>query len=220
MMKVLVCLKDNDLLNKIKNKFDEFKIEADYFSDGISAKNKIESYNYECLILQDTISSIDGISLTKYIRGKNTKVFIYIIGSRNTDYDVSYALTSGANDYIVDPINIDNFVLKVNNLLMLSNNRFVHIGNIDIDTDARILYVDGQEKDLTLKEFKLLKYLIENKGKAVSREAIFKDVWEYDCYALDDRTIDTHIKMLRNELGPYKDYIETYRGFGYKFEVK
>lgn len=220
MMKVLVCLKDNDLLNKIKNKFDELKIEADYFNDGISAKNKIESYNYECLILQDTISSIDGISLTKYIRGKNTKVFIYIIGSRNTDYDVSYALTSGANDYIVNPINIDNFVLKVNNLLMLSNNRFVHIGNIDIDTDARILYVDGAEKDLTLKEFKLLKYLIDNKGKAVSREAIFKDVWEYDCYALDDRTIDTHIKMLRNELGPYKDYIETYRGFGYKFEVK
>lgn len=220
MVSILVCVEEEELINNLKSEFDKYNIKFDLVRDGISAKETLDNGSYKAVIIKDNLKGLDGITLSSYIRKKNNEIFIYILGSRNLDYDVFYALKSGANDYIVSPLNIENLALKVYNFLSLNGNQMLHVGNIDIDSDARVLYVDGKKKNLTLKEFKLLKYLIDNKGKAVSREEIFKCVWEYDDYALDDRTIDTHIKMLRNELGPYKDYIETYRGYGYKFEVK
>ncbi len=220
MRKVLVCINDLDLINNIKSELEKFDITVEYARDGLEAKGLLENYNFKVIIIEDTLPKVDGVTLTRLIRKRNTDVFIYMLSKRTLDYDVLFALQNGVNDYVFMPTNISNFALKVNNYLNLSGNTMLHIGNIDIDTDARVLYVDGLKKTLTLKEFKLLKYLIDNKGKAVSREDIFKYVWEYEDYVLDDRTIDTHIKMLRNELGPYKDYIETYRGYGYKFEVK
>ncbi len=220
MRKVLVCLNDLDLLHNIKKELEQYDITVECASDGLEAKTCLENYNFKAIILQDNLPKVDGVTLAGLIRKRNTDVYIYMLSSRTLDYDVLFSLKNGVNDYIFLPTNVANFALKVNNYLNLSGNTMIHIGNIDIDTDARVIYVDGDKKTLTLKEFKLLKYLIDNKGKAVSREEIFKDVWEYEDYVLDDRTIDTHIKMLRNELGPYKDYIETYRGYGYKFEVK
>lgn len=220
MRKVLVCINDLDLINNIKQELEKYDIDCQTATDGFIAKEKLENYSFKAIILEDKLPKVDGVTLTSLIRKRNTDVFIYMLSKRTLDYDVLFALQNGVNDYVFLPTNISNFALKINNYLNLSGNTMLHIGNIEIDTDARVIYVDSKKKTLTLKEFKLLKYLIDNKGKAVSREDIFKDVWEYDDYVLDDRTIDTHIKMLRNELGPYKDYIETYRGYGYKFEVK
>jgi hypothetical protein len=115
---------------------------------------------------------------------------------------------------------VNNLSLKIKNLFDLHNKHLIKVGPLEINIDSRELYIDGTKKEVTLKEFELLVYLIKNKGKAVSREQIFKDVWGYENFSTDDRTIDTHIKMLRNELSEYKNFIETYRGFGYKFEVK
>jgi DNA-binding response OmpR family regulator len=106
---------------------------------------------------------------------------------------------------------VDNLSLKIKNLFDLHNKHLIKVGPLEINIDSRELYIDGTKKEVTLKEFELLVYLIKNKGKAVSREQIFKDVWGYENFSTDDRTIDTHIKMLRNELSEYKNFIETYR---------
>lgn len=94
------------------------------------------------------------------------------------------------------------------------------MGNIKINVDTRTLIVDEIPHTLTTKGFELLMYFVKNRGKALSRDEIYRDVWHYNGACTDDRTIDTHVKMLRNELGKYKNYIETFRNFGYCFEVK
>lgn len=219
-MRVLIADKDLDFINLLKEKLNGFGYEVDSATNGLDAKDLFLEKTYEVVILKANLNAIDGISLTKYIKNLKVGVFVYIKGEKYDSILESYCYKSGANDYILDNVNVDNLSLKIKNLFDLHNKHLIKVGPLEINIDSRELYIDGTKKEVTLKEFELLIYLIKNKGKAVSREQIFKDVWGYENFSTDDRTIDTHIKMLRNELSEYKNFIETYRGFGYKFEVK
>ena len=219
-MRILIADKDINFINIIKEEFGKKQYEVDSCDNGIDAKEYLSEKTYQAVILKSNLSGIDGISIAKYIKQNKSGVFTIIKNDKYDSFLEAYSYKCGANDFIVDTMDPLVLVNKLINLFSLNDNHMLKVGVLDINIDSRILLVDGKEKNVTLKEFELLIYLIKNKGKAVSREQIFKDVWGYENFSTDDRTIDTHIKMLRNELGEYKKYIETLRGFGYKFEVR
>ncbi len=219
-MRVLIADDDIDFLNNFSVYLKEkYSFNVDIAKNGIEAKELYQNNRYDYVILYDNLNLIPGFSLIKEFR-KIYNCFITITSKRDDAFYEKYVYSNGANDFLIKPVDYEKIGYKISNYFSLSDIKVIDIGGISIDSDGRYLYVDGVCKTLTLKEFELLTYLIKNRGKAVSREQIFKDVWNFTGLSIDDRTIDTHIKMLRNQLGVYKNYIETYRGYGYKFEVK
>lgn len=218
-MRMLVANRSEELVDKYIE-LSEQSFQIDGALNGIDVLNLCKQNSYDVMILEDNLAQIDGISLISDVRKIKTNIFIAILSSKNDDFSIRYAYEHGANDYLVGPINPSIIKLKYKNLALLNQISKLEIGAIMLDYEGRSLLVDGKKEVLTFKEFELLSYLIKHRGKAISREQIFSDVWDYQNVSSDDRTIDTHIKMLRNALGKYKNYIETYRGFGYKFEVK
>lgn len=219
-MRLLVADEDVEFLKEIKSYLStKYKYNVDTAKDGIEVEALYSKNKYEYVILYDNLNLIPGFSLINQLRKKYNS-FIAITSKRNDKFYEKYIYQNGANDFFVKPIDLELIGQKIYNIALLNEKRTLQIGGISIDADGRNLYVDGVCKTLTLKGYNLLMYLIKNKGKVVSREQIFKEIWNFEGLSIDDRTIDTHIKMLRNQLGPYKKYIETYRGYGYKFEVK
>ncbi len=215
-MKLLIATKDDELRNYLTAGFYN-KHEYVVCDNGQEALNELRK-KYDLVILDENLDFIDPFILVDEIKS-NYKVPSVLFISKYDEDKIRYAYYSGFNDVIVKENGLANFVLKVDNYARLFSNNVIVIGGISIDLEGRVVSVDNNEVKLTSKEFELLNYLIQNKGKVVSRKSLIEDVWKY--YALEDlRTIDTHIKKLRNALGPYKNYIETYRGVGYKFEVR
>jgi two component transcriptional regulator, winged helix family protein len=167
---------------------------------------------------------LDGFSAIKEIRKtKNTPVLM--LSARGEEYDKLFGFEIGIDDYVVKPFSPKEVMARINAILSRSNKKeeesstegkYVYKG-LEVDMLARNVYVDGVKKELTPKEFELLQYLIINKNIALSREKILNEVWGYDFFG-EDRTVDTHVKMLRNSIGKYRDNIITVRGMGYKFE--
>ena len=141
------------------------------------------------------------------------------------DIDKIMGLTLGADDYLTKPFNPLELMARVNAVLSRRKaasqpqSQVMKFGGLEINIAARTVTVDGKKVELTPKEYDLLFYLVENRNIALSRDKLLSDIWGYDFFG-DDRTIDTHIKNLRNNLGPYRDFIVTLRGVGYKFEYE
>lgn len=215
-MKVLIV--DDEV--KIREVLKEYLIASKYdvceASNGLEAIKMAASEHVDLVIMDVMMPKLDGISAIKEIK-KDNDIPVIVLSARGEEYDKLYGFDSGADDYVVKPFSSKEVMARVNAILKRKNKRFITFEGVEIDVDGRNLYVDGKKADLTQKEFQLLVYLVENKGIAVSREKLLHDVWGYDFYG-DDRTIDTHIKMLRNRLGPYKTMLVTLRGYGYKFE--
>lgn len=144
-----------------------------------------------------------------------------MLSARGEEYDKLLGFDLGIDDYVQKPFSPKELIARVKAILKRVNkvNKKFGVGNLVIDDDAREVCIDGEKVVLTLKEYELLKYLVENKNIAVSREQLLTKIWGYDFYG-DDRTVDTHIKTLRSKIGIYKDSIVTLRGVGYKFEFK
>ena len=140
------------------------------------------------------------------------------------EYDKLFGFELGIDDYVVKPFSPKELMARVNAVLSRNSaserpvEKVMKFDGLEINIPARTVYVDGKKVDLTPKEYDLLFYLVENKNIALSRDKLLSDIWGYDFFG-DDRTIDTHIKNLRNNLGKYRDYIVTLRGVGYKFEA-
>ena len=147
-----------------------------------------------------------------------------MLSARGEEYDKLFGFEIGVDDYVVKPFSPKELMARINAVLTRSksgnNNapqeKYV-LDGLEIDMLGRNVYVDGVKKDLTPKEYELLQYFVLNKNIALSREKILNEVWGYDFFG-EDRTVDTHVKMLRNNLGKYRDKIVTVRGMGYKFE--
>lgn len=148
-----------------------------------------------------------------------------MLSARGEEYDKLFGFELGIDDYIVKPFSPKELMARINVVLARRNSSaqskadVVKFSGLEINVAARTVTVDGERVELTPKEYELLFYLIENKNIALSRDKLLSDIWGYDFFG-DDRTIDTHIKNLRNNLGPYRDYIVTLRGVGYKFEFE
>ena len=148
-----------------------------------------------------------------------------MLSARGEEYDKLFGFELGIDDYIVKPFSPKELMARVNVVLSRRNastsakSDVLKFNGLEINMAARTVVVDGKRVELTPKEYDLLFYLIDNKNIALSRDKLLSDIWGYDFFG-DDRTIDTHIKNLRNALGDYRDYIVTLRGVGYKFECE
>ena len=185
---------------------------------------KCRSNNYDLIIMDIMMPKLDGFSSIKEIK-KIKDMPVIMLSARSEEYDKLHGFDIGIDDYVVKPFSPKELMARVNAVInrAKSNNvsnakqeKYVFEG-LEIDMLGRNVYVDGQKKELTPKEYELLQYFILNKNIALSREKILNEVWGYDFFG-EDRTVDTHVKMLRNNLGKYRDKIVTVRGMGYKFE--
>ena len=145
-----------------------------------------------------------------------------MLTARGEEQDELFGFELGVDEYISKPFSPKILVARVEAILNRTNpkaNKIIECGGIEIDEDGRTVKVDGKIVEMSLREYELLKYLVDNKGIALPREKILNNVWNYDYYG-DSRTIDSHIKKIRHKLGKKGKYIETMRGIGYKFEVR
>lgn len=175
------------------------------------------------LILLDVMMpKLDGWSVLRQIRQNSKKVPIIMLTARGEEQDELFGFELGVDEYIAKPFSPKILVARVDAILKRtspekSSNK--NYGGITIDPEGRTVKVDGKQVELSLREYELLKYLVDNENIALSRDKILNSVWNYDYYG-DSRTIDSHIKKIRHKLGKKGKYIETMRGVGYKFEVK
>ncbi|MBR2241299.1 MAG: response regulator transcription factor [Clostridia bacterium] len=174
------------------------------------------------LILLDVMMpKLDGWSVLRQIR-QTSNIPIIMLTARGEEQDELFGFELGVDEYIAKPFSPKILVARVEALLKRTTKQsssINEIGGIEIDTDGRTVKVDSKIIELSLREYELLKYLIDNKGIALSRDKILNNVWNYDYYG-DSRTIDSHVKKIRHKLGKKGKYIQTIRGVGYKFEVK
>ena len=174
------------------------------------------------LILLDVMMpKLDGWSVLRQIR-QTSKVPIVMLTARGEEQDELFGFELGVDEYISKPFSPKILVARVEAILKRTSgdkNETKDYGGIVIDPEGRTVKVDGKQVDMSLREYELLKYLVDNENIALSRDKILNNVWNYDYYG-DSRTIDSHIKKIRHKLGKKGKYIETMRGIGYKFEIK
>ena len=181
-----------------------------------------ENKNKITLILLDVMMpKLDGWSVLRQIR-QESKVPIIMLTARGEEQDELFGFELGVDEYISKPFSPKILVARVEAILKRTNKDTKEVkeyGGIEIDKEGRTVKVDGKVVELSLREYELLTYLVENQNIALSRDKILNNVWNYDYYG-DSRTIDSHIKKIRHKLGKKGKYIQTMRGVGYKFEVK
>lgn len=174
------------------------------------------------LILLDVMMpKLDGWSVLRQIR-QTSKIPIIMLTARGEEQDELFGFELGVDEYISKPFSPKILVARVEAILKRTvgeTKEVKNYGGIEIDNQGRTVLVDGKNIELSLREYELLLYLVENQGIALSRDKILNNVWNYDYYG-DSRTIDSHIKKIRQKLGKKGKYIETIRGIGYKFEIK
>ena len=173
------------------------------------------------VILDVMMPKIDGWTVLRKIR-QESKVPVIMLTARGEEQDELFGFELGVDEYISKPFSPKILVARIQAILKRTNNEkeeVRNLGGIQIDEIGRTVTVDGKLIELSLREYELLKYLLDNEKVALSRDKILNNVWNYDYYG-DSRTIDSHIKKIRHKLGKKGKYIETIRGVGYKFEVK
>lgn len=188
-------------------------------ADGLEALQVFDNNDIDLVILDIMMPKLDGYEVCKRIKQKsNTPVIM--LSARGEEIDKLFGFEIGVDDYMVKPFSPKELMARVKVVLergKSSNKTILKFDGLEIDEQGRSVKVDGNSANLTPKEFDLLMYMVQNKNIALSREKLLNEVWDYDYYG-DDRTVDTHIKMLRHNLGKYRDFIVTVRGMGYKFE--
>ncbi len=222
MSKILV-VDDEPKIREVIKEYAEFNhFEVDEADDGMAAVNKCKENTYDLIIMDIMMPKLDGFTACKEIR-KTSDVPIIMLSARGEEYDKLFGFELGIDDYVVKPFSPKELMARVNAVIARHKSHdatfkdTLKFGGLEVNMTARNVFIDGEKLNLTPKEYDLLFYLIQNKNIALSRDKLLADIWGYDFFG-DDRTVDTHIKNLRSNLGPYRDYIVTLRGMGYKFE--
>lgn len=223
MPKILI-VDDEQKIREVIREYSEFNgYEVEEAADGMEAVSLCRLNDYDLIIMDIMMPKLDGYSACKEIK-KTKNIPVIMLSARGEEYDKLFGFELGIDDYVVKPFSPKELMARVNAVLARSSAKqeeqpeILKFDGLEINIPARTVSVDGKKVELTHKEYELLFYLVENKNIALSRNKLLSDIWGYDFFG-DDRTIDTHIKNLRNNLGPYRDYIVTLRGVGYKFEV-
>ena len=195
---------------------------ADEAENGMQAVEKCRGKKYDLIIMDVMMPELDGFSAVREIR-KDQQTPVIMLSARGEEYDRIHGFEIGVDDYVVKPFSPQELMLRVGAILKRSGSlpenvdEVVTRGKLEINFTARRVILEGKELNLSPKEYDLLFYMVRNRGIALSREKLISDVWGFDFFG-DDRTLDTHIKLLRRELGPCADRITTLRGVGYRFE--
>lgn len=220
-MSKLLVVDDEAKIREIIKKYAEFEghevIEA---SGGLEAISLCREKEFDLIILDIMMPDLDGFSVCREIR-KSCSTPVIMLSARGEEYDRIHGFEVGVDDYVVKPFSPKELMMRVAAVIKRSGRsegEVVKIGRLCIDFTGRMVTIDGKNVDLTPKEYDLLFYLVKNRGIALTREKLISNVWGYDFFG-DDRTLDTHIKLLRKNLGEYSSYIVTLRGVGYRFEA-
>lgn len=189
--------------------------------DGLEAIQKVKEGSYDIVVMDVMMPELDGFSAVREIR-KFSSLPIIMLSARTETYDKIHGFEIGADDYIGKPFSPKELMLRISAVMnrvksQRSNSEVYENELLKVDFTARIVCVEGEEIDLSPKEYELLFFMVKNRGIALSREKLLNEVWGYDFYG-DDRTLDTHIKLLRKSLGSASQYVVTLRGMGYRFD--
>ena len=188
-------------------------------SNGLEAIEVVKKHDLDIIVMDIMMPKMDGYTACKEIKQIKDIPFL-MLSARGEEYDKLIGFDLGIDDYVTKPFSPKELIARIKAITKRRNNVSEYeIRGIKIDDKAHEVYIDGKEIYLTPKEYDLLKYFIDNKNIALSRENLLSNIWGYDFYG-DDRTIDTHVKTLRKHLGKYKNMIVTVRGMGYKFEYR
>lgn len=224
MYKILI-VDDEENIREVLKEYAEFEgHEVDEAGDGMKAIELAKENDYDIIIMDVMLPRLDGYSACKEIR-KFKQTPMLMLSARGEEYDKLHGFDVGIDDYVVKPFSPKEVMARVNAIVkrnsMASSTTAIEVEKfegLEINFTSRDVFIDGKKANLTPKEYDLLFYLVRNKNIALSRNRLLEEVWGYDFFG-DDRTIDTHIKMLRNNLGEYRKFIVTLRGLGYKFEA-
>ena len=224
-MKKLLVVDDEAKIREVIKEYSEFSgYEVTEAADGMSAIGLCKLNDYDLIIMDVMMPKLDGFSSVKEIK-KFKDIPVIMLSARGEEYDKLFGFELGVDDYVVKPFSPKELMARVNAVITRhegadnGTSNIMKFDGLEVNFAARTIYIDGKRVNLTPKEYDLLFYLIQNRNIALSRDKLLSDIWGYDFFG-DDRTIDTHIKNLRNNLGPYRDFIVTLRGVGYKFEYE
>ena len=217
-MNVLI-IDDEDLIRDVVKEYclnENYKVfEA---SNGIEGLDILENEDIDIIVLDIMMPKMDGYTFFSKMKEKYNIPTI-VLSARGEEYDKLFGFSVGIDDYLTKPFSPRELIARIKAILKRSkkieSDIFIYKG-IKVDFKGRVLYIDNKEVNITPKEFELLSFFIKNPNTAITREQILNKLWGYDYFG-DDRTIDTHIKILRNKMGPYRDLIVTVRSIGYKF---
>lgn len=231
----ILIVDDEEKIRSLVRKYAEFEgYTVDEAANGLDALTIFDKNAYDIVIMDIMMPMLDGLSASREIR-KKSNVPIIMLSARGEEYDRIGGFQLGADDYVVKPFSPKELMLRIEAVLRRTSDRssdaslsggssgesvrrdIFTLEGLEIDFTARIVRVDGKVAELSPKEYELLFYLVRNRNIALSREKLICEVWGYDFFG-DDRTLDTHIKLLRRSLGPYSKFIVTLRGVGYRFE--
>ena len=220
--KILV-VDDEENIRQIIKKYAIFEghevVEA---ADGMEAVAICREQIFDIIIMDIMMPELDGFSACKEIR-KFSTMPVLMLSARGEEYDKIHGFELGIDDYVVKPFSPKELMMRVNAIVSRTVKKeesaeVVNFEGLSIDFTGRYVYIDGTKAEMSPKEYELLFYMAKNKNIALTREKLITDVWGYDFYG-DDRTLDTHIKLLRKSLGDYSKFVVTLRGVGYRFEV-
>ena len=224
-MKRLLIVDDEDKIREVIKEYAEFSsYQAEEAADGMSAIGMVKLNDYDLIIMDVMMPKLDGFSAVKEIQ-KIKSIPVIMLSARGEEYDKLFGFEFGIDDYVVKPFSPTELMARVNAVLSRvdasdkTSQTVERFDGLEVNFAARTISVDGKRVELTPKEYDLLFYMIQNKNIALSRDRLLSDIWGYDFFG-DDRNIDTHVKNLRNSLGPYRKFIVTLRGVGYKFEYE
>jgi DNA-binding response OmpR family regulator len=219
-MKILV-VDDEVRIREVVSEYAKVSgFECDQASDGLEAIEMVIKNDYDCIVLDIMMPELDGFTALKRIKEiKNIPVIM--LSARQEEYDKLFSFDLGVDDYVTKPFSPKELMARIKVVAernkTKTGSKFVY-EDLTLDITGRSLTIDGKKVMLTPKEMDLLIYLVKNRNIALGREKLLNAVWDYDYFG-EDRTVDTHIKMLRKNLGKYRDLIVTVRGMGYKLEV-
>lgn len=219
-MKLLI-VDDEILIREVIKEYAALeKYEIFEAENGLDAIDIVENNDIDVIVLDIMMPKLDGYSTYKEIK-KIKQIPTIILSARNEEYDKLFGFELGVDDYLSKPFSPKELIARIKAITRRNNiieDKFIY-EDLVIDFMGHNVTIDNEEIKLTPKEYEILTYFVKNINIAISRDVLLSKIWGYDFYG-DDRTIDTHIKMLRSNLGKYRDLIITVRGMGYKFEIK
>lgn len=228
-MKILykiLIVDDEEKIRTLVKKYAVFEgHEVTEASDGMEAIRICENQDFDIIILDVMMPELDGFSTCRKIR-QTKQIPILMLSARGEEYDRINGFEVGIDDYVVKPFSPKELMLRIDAIVKrtkgntgTTKDKLVSFGGLTVDFEARLVCIDDKRVDMSPKEYDLLFYMVKNRGRALTRENLITNVWDF-AYCGDDRTLDTHIKLLRQHLAEYSRFIVTLRGVGYRFETE
>lgn len=224
-MEKILVVDDEEKIRAIIRKYGEFEgYEVTEACDGMEAIEICKKQDFDVMILDVMMPELDGFSTCREIK-KIKDIPVIMLSARGEEYDRIHGFELGIDDYVVKPFSPKELMMRVKVVIGRNSGKSMKNGHeiftaegLVVDFTGRTVTVDGERVDMSPKEYDLLFYMVRNRNIALSREKLITEVWGYDYYG-DDRTLDTHIKLLRSSLGDYRKFLVTLRGVGYRFEA-